>query len=110
MVVEFSRRFLKDLKRLASKQEARKIVRRLAKTTPSDGDFVALVSHIVIREKRHGSFRFYLIISDEKKHIITRDELKEFLIKFVALSKKDNQQQVIDKLRDDIRRCGFGKI
>ena len=107
MVVEFSKQFLKELKKYATKSEAKTIVKRLAKTSPSEGDFVALVANIVIREKRLKTFRFYFIVADEKKHIIAKDELKDFLIKFVALSKKNNQQEVIDKLRNDLQHSGF---
>ena len=107
MVVEFSKQFLKSLKKVASKSEARVIVKKLSQTSPSEGDFVALIANIVIREKRIKTFRFYFIIRDNQKHVITKQELKEFIIKFVALSKKNNQQQVIDKLKDDLRQVGF---
>ena len=107
MVVEFSREFLKALKKYASKSEAGTIVKKLSKTSPSDGDFVALVANIVIREKRLKTFRFYFIVDEGKKHIITKEELKQFLIKFVALSKKNDQQEVIDKLKQDLQKFGF---
>lgn len=107
MVVEFSKDFLKELKKYSAKVEASALVKKLATTSPSDGDFVALVASIVIREKRLNTFRFYFIVADDKKHIITKGELKDFLIKFVALSKKNNQQTVIDKLKEDLKRFGF---
>ncbi len=107
MVVEFSKLFLKKLKKHSSKSEAKDLVRKLAKTTPSEGDFVALVSNIVIREKRLKAFRFYFIVDEKRKHVITKNELKELLIKFVALSKKNNQQEVIDKLKEDLQKFGF---
>jgi len=107
MVVEFSKQFLKELKKTASKSEAKTIVKKLARTSPSEGDFVALIANIVIREKRMKTFRFYFIVQDNKKHIITKQELKEFIIKFVALSKKNNQQIVIDKLKEDLKQFKF---
>lgn len=107
MVVEFSKAFIKELKKVSSKTEAKDIVRKLSKTSPSEGDFVALIANIVIREKRLKTFRFYFITQDNKKHIITKEELKEFIIKFVALSKKNNQQEVIDKLKTDLKQFGF---
>jgi len=107
MVVKFSKQFIKDLKKYASKSEAKTIVKKLSKTSPSEGDFVALITNIVIREKRLKTFRFYFIIQDDKKQIITKKELKEFIIKFVALSKKNNQQEVINKLKNDLKQIGF---
>ena len=107
MVVEFSKQFIKELKKHISKTEAKTLVKKLAETTPSDGDFVALIANIVIRERRLKTFRFYFITDDTRKHVVTKEELKEFLIKFVALSKKNNQQEVIDKLRSDLKQFGF---
>lgn len=107
MVVEFSKQFIKELKKHSSKSEAKSLVKKLAKTTPSDGDFVALISNIAIREKRLKTFRFYFIVDETRKHIITKEELKEFLIKFVALSKKNDQQEVIDKLKQYLKKFGF---
>jgi hypothetical protein len=106
-MVEFSKEFIKELKKHTSKTEAKSLVKKLAKTTPSDGDFIALISNIVIREKRLNTFRFYFIVKDDKKHVITKEELKELIIKFVALSKKNNQQEVINKLKEDLKKVGF---
>ena len=107
MVVEFSRQFLKDLKKHYSKQKASNVIKRLAQTTSSEGDFVALVANIVIREKKEDSFRFYFIVQNNTKHIVTKQELDDMFIKFVALSKKNNQQHVIDTLRKDLKKDGY---
>ncbi|MFP4567502.1 MAG: hypothetical protein ACLFN8_01015 [Candidatus Woesearchaeota archaeon] len=107
MVVEFSKQFIKELKKHSSKTEAKILVNELALTSPADGDFVTLITNIVIREERLKSFRFYFIVQDSKKHIITKEELKNLIIKFVALSKKNNQQHVIDKLKEDLKKFGF---
>jgi|AntAceMinimDraft_17_1070374.scaffolds.fasta_scaffold119112_1 hypothetical protein len=107
MVVEFSKEFLKELKKNLSKSEAKTTIKKLAKTSPSEGDFIALIANIVIREKKLKTFRFYFIIQNNQKQIITKQELKELIIKFVALSKKNNQQKVIDKLKEDLKQVGF---
>lgn len=107
MVVEFSQNFLKELKKHANKSQAIALVKKLALTTHSDGDFVALVANIVIREKRDKTFRYYFIVKNDIKYVITKDELNQMLVKFVALSKKYNQQNVIDKLKKDLQQFGF---
>lgn len=107
MVVEFSKLFIKELKKYTAKKEAKNLVRKLSETTPSEGDLVATVANIVIREKRLKTFRFYFILDEAKKHVVTEDELKEFIITFVALSKKNNQQDVIDKLKRDLKEHDF---
>ena len=45
MVIEFSEQFIKELKKHSSKIEAKMLVKKLALTSPSDGDFVALVAN-----------------------------------------------------------------
>lgn len=107
MVVEFSKRFVKELKKHISKSDAKKLLRKLATTSPAEGDYVAMVANIVIREKRLKTFRYYFITEQGRKHIITKEELDNFLITFVALSKKNNQQEVIDKLKEDLQKSGF---
>jgi hypothetical protein len=107
VVVEFSKEFLKQLQKHATKTHAISVVKKLSTTSPSDGDFVALVSNIVIREKRDNTFRFYFIVQNNIKHVITKEELNMMLVKFVALSKKNNQQAVIDKLKADLQKFGF---
>ncbi len=107
MVVEFSRDFVKSLKKYSSKTESKRLIRKLSATTPSEMDFVTSVANIVIREKRIKSFRYYFINDQDRRHIITKEELDYFLIKFVALSKKNNQQQVINNLKEELQRFGF---
>lgn len=107
MVVEFSKDFLKELKKHSSKTEAKNLVLKLSKTTPSEGDLVTIIEYIAIREKRLKTFRFYFIIDKDTKHVITHEELSDFMIKFVALIKKNNQQNIIDKLKKDLKKFGF---
>jgi hypothetical protein len=107
MVVEYSKEFIKNLKKVVSKTEAITTLRKLNTTSPSEGDFVANIGTITIREKRLKTFRFYFINKNDLKHVISREELKDFLIKFVALSKKNNQQEVINKLKEDLKKSGF---
>lgn len=107
MVVEFSKNFLKELQKYATKSQAESLVKKLAKTSPSDGDYVALIGNIIIREKRNATLRFYFIVQNTIKHVITKDELNDMLVKFVALSKKNNQQKVIDTLKKDLQKFGF---
>lgn len=107
MVVEFSKGFIKELKKHSSKSEAKTTIEKLSNTSPAEGNFITIISNIVIREKKLKTFRFYFIVDQEKKHILSKDELKDFLIKFVALSKKNNQQEIIDKLKEDLKKFSF---
>ena len=86
MVVRFTEGFEKELKKRLSKTEARSVVLNLAKTKPTDGDFVSVVADVLLKEKRLKSFRFYFV---------------------QELSKKNNQQDIIDKLKEDLKTFGF---
>ncbi len=106
MVVEYSSDFLKSLKKFG-RAKAKEIILRLDKTLPSDGKFVALVKNIVIKEKKEDSFRFYFLQSSSKIEVLTEQELREQILKFVAISKKNNQQEVIDNLKKELRKSNF---
>jgi len=106
-MVEFSKKFLKELKKHSSKAEAKTLLQKLSQTTPSEGDFIIHITGITLREKRLKSFRYYFIVKEKEKHVVTRVELEEFFIKFIAMSKKNNQQVVIDKLKEDLKKVGF---
>lgn len=102
--VRFTEGFEKELKKATSKPEAKGIVKKLAGTKPTDGDFIALVGDVLLKEKKLKSFRFYFVQSKEQLHYLSKEELKTHLLTFIALSKKNNQQEVIDKLKEDLKR------
>lgn len=107
MVVQVSPEFLKELKKYFDKNSAIKLLYKLKKTTFNEGKFIALVGNIVIKEKKQDSFRFYFITKNDEIRIITKKELKTKLIRFIAISKKNNQQKVIDKLKESLKKTGF---
>ena len=107
MVVLFTKNFLKGLKKHFNKEEAKSLVKKLENTSSTDGKFIALVKNIVIKELKKGSFRFYFVQDKNNFQIMTEEDLKNAILKFVALSKKNNQQKVIDKLKEDLKKSGF---
>jgi hypothetical protein len=107
MVVNFSEGFLKELKKHTGKKKAKQLIMKLMKTVSSDGKFIALVKNVLIKERKLKSFRFYFVMQQDRIEIMTRQEIKDRIIKFVALSKKNNQQEVIDKLKKDLIENGF---
>ena len=107
MVVRFTEGFEKELKKRLSKTEARYVVLNLAKTKPTDGDFVSVVADVLLKEKRLKSFRFYFVQENQKIQFLSKEELKQHVLQFIALSKKNNQQDIIDKLKEDLKTFGF---
>ena len=107
MVVLFSSNFEKELKKKTSQTEAKEIVKILMKTKPTDGDYLALVKNVLIRERKLKTFRFYFVQQNDKVEIMTKEEISDRILKFVALSKKNNQQDIIDKLKKELLEFGF---
>jgi len=107
VIVRFTDAFEKELKKQCSKAVARKIVEKLRVTKPTDGDHIALVTGVLLKERRINTFRFYFIQHNTRLEYLSEEELKNHVLQFIALSKKNNQQAVIDKLKDDLEKAGF---
>ena len=107
MVVTFTESFLKKLVRATSKKEAKTILEDLDKTKVTDGKFITLIKNVMIRERKLKSFRFYFVHQYDTFEIMTEEEIKDRILKFVALSKKNNQDDVIQKLKKDLLENGF---
>lgn len=107
LLIKFSKKFVKELTKIFSKSKAIAKIKQLEKTKEDSGKFVALANGIEIRELKDKSFRFYFIQKNGKYEFITEEEFSKKIIQFVALSKKNNQQKVIDKLKEDLQKFGF---
>jgi len=107
VVVQFSKGFEKDLKKYCSKTIAKKVVKKLIKTQLTDGKQVARITNVLIKECRMNTFRFYFIQDNTRIQYLSKNELANHILQFVAISKKNNQQEVIDKLKTDLQSFGF---
>ena len=68
-------------------------------THPQKGKVLGHVGSISIRELKYGSYRLYCVLDGHRLFLFTRDQTVELLIRFVAMSKKHNQQQTIDEIK-----------
>ncbi|MBS3108221.1 hypothetical protein J4468_04920 [Candidatus Woesearchaeota archaeon] len=66
---------------------------------PKKGKDIGAVGNILIKEIRYKNYRFYLIADRYKIKILSSEELKDLLIKFVRMSDKKDQQKVIDEIK-----------
>jgi len=73
---------------------------------PLKGKLLGSVGGIVIKEIRYESFRFYFITDDYKLKLIEKNELQDILIKFVRMSDKNEQQKVINEIKEILRKLG----
>jgi hypothetical protein len=107
MEVRYTTKFIKNLNKNLSQQQANNFLKKLNNTKLTDGDFIAIVGNVVLKEKRLDSFRFYFIFNNEQILMMTEDEFRQSILLFIDISKKNNQQKVIDKLKKDLKNTGF---
>lgn len=69
---------------------------------PFQGKLIGTIGPVILKEKKYKSFRFYFIIS--KQLVIVRENLESEVIRFIEMSKKNNQERVIKKLREILRK------
>ncbi len=75
---------------------------------PKKGKTLASVGGVVIKELKYRSFRFYFITDGHLLKFGTEDELATILIRFVRMSKKADQQKVIDEIKNVLKSFGLG--
>ncbi len=73
---------------------------------PKKGDVVGAVGGVVIKELKYGAYRFYFITDAYKVKFLKSEELTGLIIKFVRMSRKNDQQKVIEKIKNVLRLLG----
>jgi len=73
---------------------------------PKKGKIVGQVGGVLIKELKYEKYRFYFITEGYKLKILSVDELKNLVIKFVRMSDKKSQQKVIDEIKVILRKLG----
>jgi len=91
---KFNKKELKELKKMFLSLE----------DNPYQGDLLFTYGSFILKEKKHGAFRFYFLHSRRILIIKDLEELKDEIIRFIDMSKKNNQQKVIDKLKEMIKK------
>ena len=75
---------------------------------PHKGKAVGAVGKILIKEIKYGKYRFYFITDGYKLKFLKIEELCDLLIKFVRMSDKKDQQDVIEEIKIVLRNFGEG--
>ncbi|MBU3940597.1 MAG: hypothetical protein KKH88_01580 [Nanoarchaeota archaeon] len=73
---------------------------------PKKGKFLSQIGDIVLKEIKYKNFRFYFITDGFKLKFLKVEELSDLLIKFVRMSDKDSQQEVIEDIKRVLRTIG----
>ncbi|MGM5485431.1 MAG: hypothetical protein ACQEP1_06190 [Nanobdellota archaeon] len=109
VIVRIDKELVKKLeKKFKSKdlKEIKKLFYSLQEN-PFQGDHIYTFGTIVLKEKRYKTFRFYFIHSRKLLMVKDPERLKDEIIRFIEMSKKNNQQKVIDKLKEMLRKLGY---
>lgn len=103
---------LKQLKKVFGQKKTLEILDlfETLQENPKKGKEVGRVGNIVIKELKYESFRFYFVCDNFKIKFLKVDELKDLIIKFIKMSKKDDQKEVIAEIRELLKKLGFEKI
>lgn len=77
---------------------------------PNKGKVLGHVGKISIRELKYKTFRFYYIVDGYRLEFFNKEKIQELLIKFVRMSKKNNQKKTIKEIKDLLSKIEFDDI
>lgn len=106
VVVRIDKPLVKKLEKRFSKKELRELKQLFLslQENPYQGDLLYAFGNFVLKEKKYKTFRFYFLHSRKLLIIKDVDELKDEIIRFIEMSKKNDQQRIIDKLKGMMKR------
>jgi len=76
---------------------------RTLEDNPHKGKEVGSVNGVLIKELKYKKFRFYFVVDGYSIKVMSVEELKDLIIKFMMMSEKKNQVDVILKLKEVLR-------
>ena len=90
------------------KGEAHKIIDlfETLENNPKKGKAVGQVGGVLIKELKYKNFRFYFIVDGYRIKVLEIEKLRDLIIKFVRMSGKKNQQEIIDDIKHILRNLG----
>ena len=90
------------------KHEGHKVLDLLEslKDNPKKGKPLGSVGGLVIKEIKYKSSRFYFIADGYKLKFYSEKELIDVLLRFVRMSHKKHQQQIINEIKDILLKIG----
>lgn len=106
VIVRIDESLVKRLEKRFNAKELKEIKALLLslQDNPYQGDLLYAFGSFILKEKRYKTFRFYFLHSRNLLIIKDVEKLKEEIIRFIEMSKKNDQQQVIDKLKEMMRK------
>ena len=74
--------------------------------SPQKGKILGTLGGIVIKELKFENFRFYFITDGFRLKCLNEEYLVDLLLRFVRMSDKKHQQQVIEEIKHVLRTIG----
>ena len=83
------------------KEEASKIfdLMESLKDNPKKGKLLGTIGGIIIKELKYKNFRFYFLTDGFKLKYLNKEYLNDLLLRFVRMSDKKHQQDVINEIK-----------
>ncbi|MGV8150314.1 MAG: hypothetical protein ACP5NV_01160 [Candidatus Woesearchaeota archaeon] len=75
-------------------------------SSPEKGKILGHVGNMSIRELKYKDYRFYFIVDGHKLYLFSKGQIEELLVRFVRMSKKNNQQKTIDEIKKILEKIG----
>lgn len=100
----------KEINKRLSKKEADNVFLHFysLKQNLFKGDTITNIGSILVKELKYKKFRFYFIQSKDTLKLLSEEDLKQRIIKFIAMSDKSKEQQkIINKIKENLLDKGF---
>lgn len=106
VIIAITKDLDKELKKRLSKNEYLKVKDLFMsfKKEPYKGDLLHVLGNVILKETRYKTFRFYFLTSNNLLKFISSTNLEKELIKFIRMSKKNDQQRVIDEILQKLKK------
>lgn len=107
--VEITNDLIKEIYKIFGKKKALEIAEmfKSLEENPKKGKELTNVGNIVVKELKYGTYRFYFITDRFKLKFMKSEELKDLVLKFIRMSKKKDQQDIIDEIKILLKKLGY---
>ncbi len=106
VIVAITQDLNKELKKRLDKSTYYKVkdLFMSVKKDPYKGDVLHVLGNVILKELKYKTFRFYFLTSNNLVKFIATTNLENELIKFIRMSKKNDQQHVITDILDKLKK------
>lgn len=98
--------YIEILKRF--KKESVKVLQHLKslEDSPRKGKVLGAAGNVLVKELKYRGFRFYFLVDGLRLKFISEEELVDLLMRFVRMSDKKHQKEVIEDIRHVLLTIG----